>query len=95
MEWGLQVSWKPPVVGFSILIFPLLIFKYLLYGYSPTDVYMHHVHAWYPQKPEGELDLQKQELQMVVSHQEDAVNQGTVVCKNSEHSNPLSSHLSS
>lgn len=70
-------------------------FKYLPYGYSPTDVYMHHVHAWYPQKPEGELDLLKQELQMVVSHQEGAVNQDTVVCKNSEHSNPLSSRLSS
>ena len=48
----------------------------------------------YPQKPEGELDPLKQELQMVVSHHEDAMSQGTVLCKNSQHSNPLRPLLS-
>lgn len=57
-------------------------------------MYVYHICAWCPWRSDRALDLQKLELQIVMSHHIAAGNGAWVLCKSSKYSKSLS-HLSS
>lgn len=79
-----MLSYKPTTRLLSPLLSFNIYYYFLCMSALSVCMYVHLIHAWYPQKSEGGLDSLELELRTIVSYYMATKNRTWILCKSSQ-----------